>query len=176
MTLDWGDVPSWIGVALTIAIPAVAYFERNRIAGFFRRKTTEPLPALPPARFNLVPRPEGGWVLVNGGLGEAFNVRLDVEDSSAAIVTSGFWETFLEESYGTVEIRLSAETRRYGDISPTIVLVSWQDAHSKNHVERIAINSPDSYRHNGKLAFENTAPGKVLPVVSAVKRERSPKG
>ncbi len=164
MNWDWGDVPSWIAVILAVLIPLVAYIERNRIAGFFRRKATEPLPETPPARFNFAPLGGAKWALINMGAGEGFNVRVDVESASASVGSSGFWPRFLEKSYGSVDIRLDPMTAEYGsDLNPTTVIVSWHDANGVQRRERHALRLPREYPPL-KIDMPPTQEGKVVPL------------
>jgi hypothetical protein len=161
--LDWGDIPSWIAVILTIAIPLVAYLERNRIVSFVRRKAAEPLPALPPARFSIQVRPEGGWLLMNMGEGEAFNVQVHAESADMTVLSSGFWPRFLEKSFGTFMMRLPVQTMVYGDVAPAYVVVKWQDGHGEKFTERLVVYRPSDYKAP-EVSFPVTDEGKVLPI------------
>lgn len=161
--VNWGDVPSWIGVILAIAVPVIAYLERNRIAVFFKKKAKEPLPQLPPARFSVRPLASKDWALINGGLGDAYNVRLAVEDATAGILTSGFWELFLGGTYGTFRLQLSTGTIRFGRDHATSLLISWQDKNGDDHVERVAVFVVSTYSKH-VLDWSPTEEGKILPV------------
>lgn len=168
--LNWGDVPSWISVLIGIGVPLVAYLERNRIAGFFRRQAREPLPGLPPARFALRPIGAGNWALINGGEGEAFNVTLSVVDASAAILSSGFWSYFPPKAYGTFALQLDMATRRYPDIQGTTVVVSWQDKNGERLEENMIAHDESRYK---PADWPRTGEGKVVPIEDLV---RNPEG
>ncbi|KQR39205.1 hypothetical protein [Microbacterium sp. Leaf159] len=172
--LDWGDVPSWLGVLLGVAVPLIAYFERNRIAGFFRKKAQEPVPLDPPARFAVRPIAENGWALVNTGIGEAFNVTLSVDDASAGILSSGFWTFFPGQSYGSFALQYSNSTIRYPDVSDTTVIVEWQDRTSNAHSEVMTASHPSRYA-SSPLSWPRTDEGKIRSIAE-LEPTRDPEG
>lgn len=167
--LDWGDVPSWIGVLLAILVPIVAYFERNRIALFFRRKAREPLPKIPPARFVVLRGKDVEWALLNSGSGKAFNVTISVLDSSAAILSSGFWVDFPGGSYGTFGLRVSHGTRRRPRSIATVLTVEWQDAAGGEH--RTELSVPLAGEGARLPGFESLSDGKVKQFLRRVDPE-----
>lgn len=122
-TWDWGDVPGWISAVVAIALPLVAYIERNRIAGFFRRKADEPTPTGPPVRWVLRPSKQAGvYTLSNLSTPRAYNVTVTGHPTYTEILTHAYWEKFDGESYGTFAANIDSDYRHM-----IAFTVTWQD-------------------------------------------------
>lgn len=158
---DWGDVPGWIAVILGIAIPLIAYFERNRIAGFFRRQAAEPLPALPPVRWLLRPtQRKNVWAVINNSDADAHNATIRPTMLESEVMDAGFWAVFPRRCLGTVTLRRHPDGVAYGQ--STEFRIDWQDDNGAPHAE--TLSAPGWVDFEKGLNVGHIADGKVATI------------
>jgi len=158
---NWGDVPGWLGVAIAILVPSLAYLSRNRIAGFVRRKVQEPKVALAPLRWLIRPTTtKGYWALVNTSASTAYNVSIHPLEDGAEVVDAGFWPIFMPRSAGTVVLHGTPTMTSVG--LATDFKLSWQDADSTERSQTLEV---PAWRESWKgLPVSPQLDGKVVPM------------